>query len=80
MPIKEGASSAAPPIRPPSTLGFAKSSAALDGLQLPPYNMDVFSATSFPYFDAIVLRIWACMSSAWSAVAVLPVPIAHTGS
>lgn len=36
MPMKEAASRAAPPIRPPSTSGLAKSWGALEGLQLPP--------------------------------------------
>ena len=37
MPLKSAAFNAAPPIRPPSTSGFAKSSLAFVGLQLPPY-------------------------------------------
>lgn len=36
IPKNDCASRAAPPIRPPSTSGFAKSSLALVGLQLPP--------------------------------------------
>ena len=36
IPMKELASRAAPPMRPPSTSGLAKSWAALVGLQLPP--------------------------------------------
>jgi sortase A len=37
MPTKDSASSAAPPIRPPSTSGCRKICAALAGLTLPPY-------------------------------------------
>ena len=47
---------------------------------LPPYWMVVASATASPYSSPITLRIWAQTSSAWSAVAVLPVPMAQTGS
>ena len=36
MPLKSAAFSEAPPIRPPSMSGLAKSSRALLGLQLPP--------------------------------------------
>lgn len=36
MPMNDSASSEAPPIRPPSTLGFAKRALAFEGLQLPP--------------------------------------------
>lgn len=46
--IKSRDWSAAPPIRPPSTSGCAKSSAALPGLQLPPYKIGVRWAKSAP--------------------------------
>lgn len=41
MAMKSAAFRAAPPIRPPSMSGHAKSSLALEGLQLPPYRMMV---------------------------------------
>ena len=59
MALKSGAFNEAPPIKPPSTSGFEKSSFALPGLALPPYRMDVFSATSFQYLSAIRLRMKA---------------------
>ncbi|EJX03511.1 secreted protein [gut metagenome] len=37
MSAKSSAFRAAPPIRPPSTSGFASSSSALAGFMLPPY-------------------------------------------
>ncbi len=36
MPMKSAAASEAPPIRPPSTSGFANKALAFEGLQLPP--------------------------------------------
>lgn len=57
IPLKSAAFKEAPPIRPPSMSGFAKSSGALLALQLPPYRMLVSSATSLPYFSAITLRM-----------------------
>src|SRR4051794_39065335 len=63
-------SSDAPPTSAPSTDGCASSSAALSGLTEPPYSTGRSSSDLMN----------ACASSASSGVAVLPVPIAHTGS
>ena len=66
---KESGSSEAPPTRAPSIDVCDKSSAAFSGLTEPPYRTGRSSAL-----------MNACASSAISGVAVLPVPIAHTGS
>ena len=78
--MKSSALSEAPPIRPPSMSLWAKSSFALDGLQEPPYRIVTSSARALPNFSARTLRMKAWISSACSAVAVLPVPMAQTGS
>ena len=70
----------APPIRPPSTSGWASSSAALPAFIEPPYWITVLSATAASYRPAMVSRISLQTSLACSAVAVRPVPIAQTGS
>ena len=62
--VNLSASNDAPPINPPSTSGLENNSFALPALQLPPYKIEVLSATSLPYFSAIVLRIKACISCA----------------
>ena len=54
--MKSAAFKAAPPISPPSTSLLANNSFALEGLQLPPYKIEVFSATSLPYLSAIGLE------------------------
>lgn len=46
----------------------------------PPYRMRTDAATSGETFSDSHWRRLACTSCAWSGVAVLPVPIAHTGS
>ena len=48
MPVKSSALRAAPPIRPPSMLGWASSSGALLGFMLPPYWMRTDSAATAP--------------------------------
>src|SRR5438105_8269387 len=70
--MKSFATSEAPPISPPSTSGWAKIAAAFCAFTLPPYRIRVSEET-------LVLRK-ACTAWACSGVAVLPVPIAHTGS
>ena len=67
-------------MRPPSTSGLLSSSSALAAFMLPPYWMVVASATASPYSSPTTLRMAAQTSCAWSAVAVRPVPMAHTGS
>lgn len=59
------------PHRPPSTSAQAKSYLALSAFTLPPYRIEMFSATA-PYFDAKWVRITACMSCACCEEAVLP--------
>ena len=78
--VKSGALRDAPPISPPSMLGIARSSAAFLAFIEPPYWIAVALATALPYFLAITLLMNPQTSSACSAVAVLPVPIAQTGS
>mmetsp|Transcript_66597 Transcript_66597/g.168741 ORF Transcript_66597/g.168741 Transcript_66597/m.168741 type:complete len:333 (+) Transcript_66597:45-1043(+) len=70
----------APPTRKPSMSCFARSSAQFSGVTLPPYWIRTFSATSALTAVLRYSRIEACVSCAWSGVATLPVPIAHTGS
>ena len=41
MLLKSRLFKAAPPIKPPSTFGLANSSFAFEGLQLPPYKMEI---------------------------------------
>src|SRR5215210_702167 len=67
---KESGSSDAPPTSAPSIEDRERSSAAFSGLTDPPYRTGRWST---PLMNA-------CASSACSGVAVLPVPIAHTGS
>ena len=56
--------------------GWASSSAAFSGFMLPPY----WIRTRSPTAAGNRLRMNACACWAMSGVAVLPVPIAHTGS
>ena len=70
----------APPIRPPSTSGWASSSAAFLAFIEPPYWMVMPRAARAPYFSRRQSRIAPQTSPACSAVAVLPVPIAQIGS
>ena len=49
MLLKSALFKAAPPIKPPSTFGLANSSFAFEGLQLPPYKMEIESAISGEY-------------------------------
>src|SRR5690606_29299450 len=70
----------APPTRPPSTSAEENSSPALEAFTLPPYSMEISNAVASPYLDASCWRMKACISWACAAVAVLPVPMAQTGS
>ena len=67
-------------MRPPSISGIAISSLQFLAFMLPPYWMRTFSAQTGQNTSASVLRMKPMVSFACSAVAVLPVPIAHTGS
>ena len=71
MAAKPLASSAAPPIRPPSMFFWEKSSAALSGLTLPPYWRRTACATCSPKALDKWLRISRWTSSACAGVAVL---------
>src|SRR6266540_1251971 len=62
MVINSSAFSEAPPTRPPSTSGQEKSSLALAALTLPPYKIEMASATDEPYCLANTLRRYACIS------------------
>src|SRR5690606_12883985 len=73
------ASSDAPPTRPPSMSSRANRSAAFAPLTLPPYRM-IRPAAIVASCAAIIRRIRAWTSCACSGVALLPVPIAQTGS
>src|SRR5262249_59894244 len=70
----------APPTRAPSTSSSAMSSRMLSGLTLPPYRMRQAPAASPPNHCRSRFLMCACASPACAAVAVRPVPIAHTGS
>lgn len=67
----------APPTKPPSMFGLAINSLTLAGFTEPPYWIRTLSATSWSYKSATVFLTTAQISSAWSDVAVLPVPIAR---
>src|ERR1700722_11429502 len=69
----------APPTRSPSTPGAASSDAALPGLTLPPYRIGTPWLGS-PSITPTSARNAACVLLASAGVAVLPVPIAQTGS
>ena len=60
--------------------GLAKSSAALPALTLPPYWMRMASPVASSYSSLMQARMAPQTSSAWSLVAVLPVPLAQMGS
>src|SRR6266550_9041084 len=68
--MKDSRSSDAPPTSAPSTSGWLRRTAALSGLTEPPYSTGTSS----------IDLMNRCASCAISGVAVLPVPIAHTGS
>src|SRR6266550_3044840 len=68
--MKDSRSSDAPPTSAPSTSGWLSRTAALSGLTEPPYSTGTSS----------IDLMNRCASCAVSGVAVLPVPIAHTGS
>ena len=70
----------APPIRPPSTSGMDKSSAALLGFIEPPYRMETERAHRAPNQGLRHSRQARPPSRAGAAVAVLPVPMAQMGS
>src|SRR5207245_11802810 len=78
MATKSAALRDAPPIRPPLMSGCENRTAALSGLTLPPYRICISS--DFGVAPCNWLRISACPACACSGVAVLPVPMAHTGS
>src|SRR5690606_23232317 len=79
MALKSAATSDAPPTRPPSTSACENRAAALSAFTLPPYRIGSKSAI-LASSDAIPLRMNACTACTCSGVAVLPVPIAQTGS
>ena len=60
-------------------VGIENNSAAFDALTLPPYKIGKLCASALSR-SASRLRINACTSWACCGVAVLPVPMAHTGS
>src|SRR5438309_2376170 len=68
--MKDSRSSDAPPTSAPSTSGWLSRTAALSGLTEPPYSTGTSS----------IDLMNRCASCAISGVAVLPVPIPHTGS
>ena len=80
MPEMNSAFRDAPPMRPPSMSGFERRPAALAPFMEPPYWMRVAFAMAGDTFVASHARIDACTSWACSGVAVLPVPMAQTGS
>ena len=80
MPEMNSALSDAPPLNPPSMSGFERRPAALAPFMEPPYWMRVALAMAGDTFVASHARIDACTSCACSGVAVLPVPMAQTGS
>lgn len=53
MAIKSATFNEAPPIKPPSTSFNAKSSLALDALQLPPYKREILSETFHRIFQKV---------------------------
>src|SRR5262249_2462507 len=70
----------APPTRAPSMSGSAIRLSMLSGFTLPPYTMRTRAAVRSSAIAASSLRIVRWTSCACAGVAVLPVPIAHTGS
>ena len=78
--LKSSATKLAPPINAPSIFGFFINSSILFSFTLPPYWIRIASAVALSYNDATVALINPHVSSATSAVAVLPVPIAQIGS
>src|ERR1039458_4952643 len=80
MSAKLLASSEAPPTSAPSTSGWLINSFAFAGLTLPPYWMRTFFAVPSSKIFTSNPRMNACASCACCVVAVLPVPIAQTGS
>ena len=80
MALNSVAFKAAPPTNPPSTSGWEKISIALAAFTLPPYNIEIWSATDKPYFAAKTDLMNAWISWACALDAVFPVPIAQIGS
>src|SRR5512132_4680726 len=68
--VNDSTSRDAPPTSAPSTSGWASSSSAFSGFTEPPYSTGTSSRDLMK----------ACAACAISGVAVLPVPIAQTGS
>ena len=60
--------------------GLASNSAAFPAFIDPPYWILIAAAVASSYTSAMQALIAAHTSSAWSDVAVLPVPIAQIGS
>jgi len=77
--MKSSATSEAPPIKPPSTSGFANRSRAFPGLDAAPVeNRQIPRQPLIPRADPRAdecVHVLSCCG-----VAFLPVPIAHTGS
>ena len=71
--LKSSATKLAPPINAPSIFGFFINSSILFSFTLPPYWIRIASAVALSYNDATVALINPHVSSATSAVAVLPV-------
>src|SRR5690606_21355122 len=78
MSSRSAATRLAPPIKPPSTSVWASSSSALLGFMLPPYS--TLTSTPSDSRRPSSSRTATHISRASSAVAVRPVPMAHTGS
>mmetsp|Transcript_30792 Transcript_30792/g.43111 ORF Transcript_30792/g.43111 Transcript_30792/m.43111 type:complete len:203 (-) Transcript_30792:560-1168(-) len=77
---KDEAFKEAPPTKKPSISVWPFNSFAFSGLTEPPYTILMLSAISWPTAFETHLRMYEWTSCAWSGVAVLPVPIAQTGS
>src|SRR6266446_4396582 len=80
MRAKSSAFKLAPPTSAPSMSGWPSRSAAFSGFTDPPYWIRTASATAGPASSRRRPRICACTSCACAVVAVLPVPMAQTGS
>src|SRR5439155_6825107 len=77
---KDFGSRLAPPTRAPSISSSAISDFAFSGLTEPPYRIRKLSANSLPKALAASPRTTRWAWEASCGVAVLPVPMAHTGS
>src|SRR3989442_4963875 len=70
----------APPTSAPPISSSAMSALAFSGFTEPPYKMRRLSAKAWPKAFAASPRISKCATDASCGVAVLPVPMAQTGS